>query len=115
VTLVSPPIDRPHRLSRAGAVGILSGGVGAAAAGAVLLGLGRSAASRVEDPEPGASWSSLADDYDHARIRSGVGYGLLAVGVAATGLGLGLALRHYPEAPVRAVIAPTAARIEVSF
>lgn len=128
---VPPPAALPapapnHRALRLGGWTLLGAGSAGLVVGSVLLGLGRADAHRVENAATGTPWTSLELDYAQARVRSGVGYGTLALGLTSAAVGLGLALSNsdsddHPgdasrrRATVRAVLLPSAARLEVSF
>lgn len=99
-------------------------GTGAAAlvAGAVLMGVGVSEASRVSGATDGARWADLAGSASNANVFWGVGIALAAVGLAASGVGLVWALTgssspsaHEGGAVTRLRLLPTGLALEGEF
>jgi tetratricopeptide (TPR) repeat protein len=77
----------------AGGPGILpwiaiGAGGAAAIAGAVLLAVGLSDVSAVEDAPMDAAWSDYQSRHDRAPVFTGIGFALLAVGVAGAAVGV---------------------------
>jgi hypothetical protein len=69
--------------------------------GGVLVGLAQGDIAEVEDAKRGTRWSEVADAYDAAPVKSGIGFALLGVGAAGLVGSLIWALRGPSEKPAQ--------------
>ena len=67
---------------------VMGVGLGVAAVGAVLLGVGYADIASVQSAVSGTPWSSLSGAYGRAPIETGVGGGALGLGLAAALVGV---------------------------
>lgn len=81
-------VETEERPSRAGPWVLVAGGAAVAVAGSVLLALGQSARSSVEDAPVGSSWPEVSGDYDSAAPLGNAGIAGLGIGVAAAAIGV---------------------------
>lgn len=76
---------------------LVGGGAAVAVTGIVLFAIGRSDASKVENPKDGASYASIRGAQDSAPVLSNTGIALTALGLVGAGVGVVL-LMHRPSA-----------------
>ena len=69
-------------------ISLLGGGVLAAVAGAIAVGVAVGDVSQVEHPSPGTPWSDVASAYGQSEGLSIAGFVLLGVGAAAATAGV---------------------------
>ncbi|MCB9595598.1 MAG: hypothetical protein H6719_22950 [Sandaracinaceae bacterium] len=85
-----PPTDDGSAATAGWAV--FGAGLGVAAVGAILLGVGAADASAVQGAAPGTEWSTLEAQYDRAPALMGAGGAMLGVGAVSAIVGVVLAL-----------------------